>query len=82
MFCNARVRQELEECQARCGVQECELTELRSALERHQRVSKLLVEEVGALRSHADNDRHVAEASVYNIIYSANVFLRYLLPIT
>lgn len=38
-----------------------ELEELRSQLERHNRVSKLLMEEVTALKENADKDRQMAE---------------------
>ncbi|KOB77551.1 Rho-associated protein kinase [Operophtera brumata] len=52
---------DVESCQAKCSLQESEVLELRSQLERHHRVSKLLVEEVAALRQHADTDREMCE---------------------
>lgn len=45
----------------KCTNQEKELQELRNQLERHNRVSKLLMEEVTALKHNADKDREMAE---------------------
>lgn len=53
--------QDLEACQAKCSTQETEVQELRSQLERHNRVSKLLVEEVTALKNNSDKEREMCE---------------------
>ncbi|CAG5020855.1 unnamed protein product [Parnassius apollo] len=53
--------QELETEKEKCITQEKELQELRNQLERHNRVSKLLIEEVTALKENADKDRQMAE---------------------
>ncbi|XP_049880636.1 shootin-1 [Pectinophora gossypiella] len=53
--------QELEQEKEKCQAQEKELEELRSQIERHNRVSKLLMEEVTALKDNADKDREMAE---------------------
>lgn len=56
--------QELETERERCSKQEKELQDLRNQLERHNRVSKLLMEEMTALKNHADKDRQMAETWV------------------
>ncbi|KAI5641074.1 shootin-1 [Phthorimaea operculella] len=53
--------QELESEKEKCLSQDKELQELRSQVERHNRVSKLLMEEVTALKNNADKDRQMAE---------------------
>ncbi|XP_013165266.1 PREDICTED: shootin-1-like [Papilio xuthus] len=58
---NVALAQELETEKEKCVAQEKELQELRSQLERHNRVSKLLMEEVTALKDNADKDRQMAE---------------------
>lgn len=53
--------QELEEEKEKTASQEKELQDLRVQLERHNRVSKLLMEEVTCLKNNADKDREMAE---------------------
>ncbi|CAB3232549.1 unnamed protein product [Arctia plantaginis] len=58
---NVAIGQELEAEKEKSAGQEKELQELRVQLERHNRVSKLLMEEVTALKDNADKDREMAE---------------------
>ncbi|XP_045780713.1 shootin-1-like isoform X2 [Maniola jurtina] len=58
---NVQLTQDLETERERCSKQEKELQDLRNQLERHNRVSKLLMEEMSALKNHADKDRQMAE---------------------
>ncbi|CAF4839187.1 unnamed protein product [Pieris macdunnoughi] len=58
---NVQLNQELEVEREKCVQQEKELQELRSQIERHNRVSKLLMEEVTGLKDNADKDRQMAE---------------------
>ncbi|KAG6456819.1 hypothetical protein O3G_MSEX009963 [Manduca sexta] len=58
---NVALGQELETEKEKSAAQEKELEELRSQLERHHRVSKLLMDEVTALKNNADQDRQMAE---------------------
>lgn len=53
--------QELEAEKEKTAAQEKELQELRVQVERHNRISKLLMEEVTALKDNADKDREIAE---------------------
>lgn len=56
--------QELETEKEKSSAQEKELQELRIQIERHNRVSKLLMEEVTGLKNNADKDREMAETYV------------------
>ncbi|XP_038219723.1 shootin-1 [Zerene cesonia] len=58
---NVQLTQELEVEKERCVQQAKELEDLRRQLERHNRVSKLLMEEVTSLKENADKDRQMAE---------------------
>ncbi|XP_050674900.1 shootin-1-like [Leptidea sinapis] len=58
---NVHLTQELEAEKEKTASQEKELVELRLQLERHNRVSKLLMDEVTALKDNADQDRKMAE---------------------
>ncbi|XP_075986837.1 uncharacterized protein LOC142983715 [Anticarsia gemmatalis] len=58
---NVAIAQELETEKEKSSAQEKELQELRVQVERHNRVSKLLMEEVTALKHNADKDREMAE---------------------
>ncbi|XP_026316631.1 actin cytoskeleton-regulatory complex protein PAN1-like isoform X2 [Hyposmocoma kahamanoa] len=58
---NVTTTQELESEREKCQAQEKELEELRRQIERHNRVSKLLMDEVSALKNNADKDRQMAE---------------------
>ncbi|KAJ0170677.1 hypothetical protein K1T71_013449 [Dendrolimus kikuchii] len=58
---NVALAQELEQEKEKCAAQEKELFEVRSQVERHNRVSKLLMDEVTALKENADKDREMAE---------------------
>ncbi|XP_028174176.1 myocardial zonula adherens protein-like isoform X3 [Ostrinia furnacalis] len=58
---NVALAQEVETEREKCTSQQKELEELRNQLERHNRVSKLLVDEVSALKNNADKDREMAE---------------------
>lgn len=58
---NVAIGQELEAEKEKSAAQEKELQELRIQLERHNRVSKLLMEEVTGLKNNADKDREMAE---------------------
>lgn len=55
------VFQELDVEREKTAALEKELQELKSNTERHTRVSKLLMEELTALKQHADRDREMAE---------------------
>ncbi|KAJ8709894.1 hypothetical protein PYW08_009898 [Mythimna loreyi] len=58
---NVAIAQELEAEKEKSLAQEKELQELRIQIERHNRVSKLLMEEVTGLKNNADKDREMAE---------------------
>ncbi|CAG4973315.1 unnamed protein product [Colias eurytheme] len=58
---NVQLTQELEVEKEKCAQQAKELEDLRRQLERHNRVSKLLMEEVTSLKENADKDRQMAE---------------------
>ncbi|KAJ8715809.1 hypothetical protein PYW07_010291 [Mythimna separata] len=58
---NVAIAQELEAEKEKSSAQEKELQELRIQIERHNRVSKLLMEEVTGLKNNADKDREMAE---------------------
>lgn len=58
---NVSISQELETEKEKSATQQKELQELRVQVERHNRVSKLLMEEVTALKDNADKDREMAE---------------------
>ncbi|XP_048486533.1 shootin-1 isoform X1 [Plutella xylostella] len=55
------VTEELEIEREKTSSQETELQELRSRAERHDKLSKLLIEEVTKLKDNADKDRELAE---------------------
>ncbi|PZC78227.1 hypothetical protein B5X24_HaOG202478 [Helicoverpa armigera] len=61
---NVATAQELEAEKEKSSAQEKELQELRTQLERHNRVSKLLMEEVTGLKNNADKDREMAETAL------------------
>lgn len=67
--------QELEAEKEKSAAQEKELQELRIQLERHNRVSKLLMEEVTGLKNNADKDREMAETWVTLLIGVALEFM-------
>ncbi|OWR51449.1 putative Rho-associated protein kinase [Danaus plexippus plexippus] len=56
-----QLAQELEAEKEKCAAQEKQLHELRNQLERHNRVSKLLMDEMSELKENADKDRQMAE---------------------
>lgn len=58
---NVALSQEVETEKEKRLAQEKELQDLRVQLERHNRVSKLLMDEVSALKENADKDREMAE---------------------
>ncbi|CAH2985102.1 unnamed protein product [Chilo suppressalis] len=58
---NVALAQELETEREKSTIQQKELVDLRGQLDRHHRVSKLLMDEVTALKHHADKDREIAE---------------------
>lgn len=58
---NVNLTQELEAEREARQQESRELLELRALAEQHQRVSKLLIEEVGALKTDAEKDRERAE---------------------
>lgn len=58
---NVQLTQELETEKEKSVQQQKELEEIKGQLERHHRVSKLLLDEMAALKNDADKDREMAE---------------------